>query len=119
MEQSKPSFDAERASAMLGKHVIIGLTYCDDVGTLLEQVQLHGDITEADEQQIVIRLSGSGEVFTLPPDLSAFVEAPPGEYRFRSTGEVVTDPDLMTQWTIQRPGPNEPNSQDGSAVLPQ
>ncbi len=37
------------------------------------------------------------------PDLSAFVEAPAGEYRFRTTGEVVVNPDLMTQWTIEDP----------------
>jgi len=42
----------------------------------------------------------------LPPDLRAFQDAPPGEYRLRSTGEVVVDPDFISSWTINRPPPD-------------
>jgi hypothetical protein len=37
---------------------------------------------------------------TLPPHLSAFQAAKPGEYRLRATGETVENPDLTTSWTI-------------------
>jgi hypothetical protein len=56
---------------------------------------------------IAVELSDSGDVFWLPPEPSALNHAPPGEYRFRSTGEVVVDPDLMTTWTVTAP-PGEP-----------
>jgi hypothetical protein len=41
-----------------------------------------------------------GSFYWLPPDGRAFEEAPPGEYRLRSTGEVVIDPDYLATWTI-------------------
>ena len=43
-----------------------------------------------------------GEILGLPPDLSSTRIAPPGEYRLRSTGEVVVDPDYLTTWNINR-----------------
>lgn len=105
MDEDRPEFDQERARSMVGKHVIVGLTYCDHNDVVLERVQFHGELIGVDEQLITIKLNNSEEV-TLPPDLSAFTEAPPGEYRLRSTGEVVTDPDLLAQWTIQKPPPD-------------
>jgi hypothetical protein len=104
-EVDMSDFDWKRARSLIGKHVIIGLTYYDHNETLLEQVQLHGDIVRFDEEGAVINLSGTGEEFTLPPDPSAFVEAAPGEYRLRSTGERVVNPDLTTSWTIEKPPP--------------
>jgi hypothetical protein len=100
-------FDLERARSLVGKHVIIGLTYYDHNDTFLEQVQLHGDIVRFDQAEAVVRLSSTGELFILPPDPSAFVEAAPGEYRLRSTGEVIVDPDLTSSWTIQKPAPSK------------
>jgi hypothetical protein len=97
----QPPWDEERARGFLGKHVVIGLTYESRDGDLLGQVQVHGHVVEVDEGRgIAVELSDSREVFWLPPDPSALHDAPPGEYRFRSTGEVVVDPDLMTSWTV-------------------
>lgn len=96
------------ADQYLGKHLLIGLTYVDHQGDLIEQTQLHGHIIRVDEQGcIVVELHGSGEEFTLPPGLSNLQEAPKGDYRLRSTGEVVVDPDLLTSWTIHRPKPEK------------
>jgi hypothetical protein len=55
-----------------------------------------------------IRLEGQkeGELFWLPPDIRAFQDAQPGEYRLRSTGEIVVDPDFITNWTINHPPPS-------------
>ena len=36
--------------------------------------------------------------WNLPPDPSLIQPAPPGEYRMRSTGEVITNPDFITTW---------------------
>ena len=48
----------------------------------------------------MIQLWGSDETYTLPPDLRNYEPAAPGEYRLRSTGEVVADPDFISNWTI-------------------
>src|SRR5258708_5357471 len=92
---------------LVGRTIIIGITYLEHDGSLLEQVQKHGVIERIDEKGIAIRLS-DGDLFNLPPDLRSLRPAPVGEYRFRSTGEIVTNPDLMTTWTITRPAPDHP-----------
>lgn len=90
----------------LKKHVIIGITYLDHNENLIEQKQLHGDIVRINENEgIVVRINGSDEEFKLPPDLSTLKKAPPGEYKFKSTGEVVINPDFMTTWTVKKPKP--------------
>ncbi|MBN7463153.1 hypothetical protein I3U64_23750, partial [Mycobacteroides abscessus subsp. abscessus] len=44
------------------------------------------------------------ETFTLPPAPESFSPAAPGEYRLRSTGEVITDPDYLATWTVDGRG---------------
>ena len=105
METDPPPFDQERARQLLGKHVIIGLTYIDHDENEIERIQRHGTVVRADESGIIIIDANSGEEITLPPDPSAFQEAQPGDYRFRTTGEIISDPDFLTQWTIRRPPP--------------
>ncbi len=54
----------------------------------------------------IVRGDGT-EPFTLPPVEEAFEPAPPGEYRLRTTGEVVVDPDFTTSWTVVPPAVDE------------
>ena len=101
--EEKPPFDLERAKTLIGKLVLIGLTYYDHDGNFLEQKQMHGRISSVDGKKgLAIALEGSrnGETYWLPPDLRSFREAKPGEYREHSTGEVVVNPDLTTTWEI-------------------
>ncbi len=92
---------------LVGRTIIIGITTLEQDGSLLEQVQMHGVIERIDANGIAIRLS-DGELFMLPPDAGALKPAPFGQYRFRSTGELVTNPDLMTTCTVTRPPPDHP-----------
>jgi hypothetical protein len=41
-----------------------------------------------------------GTLYKLPYDPNSIQEAAPGEYRERSTGTVITDPDYLVRWTI-------------------
>src|SRR5262245_54337385 len=96
--------DQEQAASFVGKYLLIGITSLDHEGNLIEQRQFHGRIVRVNEHEgIVVKLSGSGDEYALPPDLNFLQEAPKGEYRLHSTGEVVTDPDLLTSWTINKP----------------
>jgi len=63
---------------------------------------MHGVVSAIDEHGIKIRLL-DGNWFNLPPDLRSIKLAPRGQYRVRSTGETINDPDLMTTWTITQP----------------
>jgi hypothetical protein len=109
-EDSRPPWDSALALSLVAKRVLIGLTYCDHDDRLIEQKQLHGTIIKADaDKGFAVRLEGQreGELYWIPPDLRAFQDAPPGEYRLRSTGEIVVDPDLISNWVINRPPPHE------------
>ncbi|HRH19598.1 MAG TPA: hypothetical protein PLE81_03065 [Brevundimonas sp.] len=66
---------------------------------------MFGEIEIADERGVLIRLEGerSGEEYWLPPDFGAFQPAPPGDYRLRSTGITVRDPDFTSTWTVDMP----------------
>jgi hypothetical protein len=92
---------------MVGKYVLIGLTYlAPDEKTVTSQQQYHGRITKADQGAgLTIECEGvsAGKTLLLPPDLRAFRLASRGEYTLRSTGEVIADPDILTTWSITQP----------------
>ena len=52
---------------------------------------------------IALRGVRQGEYYVIPPVLDDLGPAEPGEYRLHSTGELVTDPDYMTSFTITPP----------------
>jgi len=93
-------------SKFIGKHVIVGVTVLDHEGNFVEQIQVHGKITTIDKSGIVLR-QPTGEEYKLPPDPNSLQPAPAGVYKFRTTGEEVVNPDLMTTWTVHEPAPNE------------
>jgi hypothetical protein len=81
MSEQRPAWDDERGRELVGKTVLLGLTFVDADGQLVEQTQRHGVIEDADaEQGISVRLVGpglpwDGELYRLPPDVSSFVDA--------------------------------------------
>ena len=88
---------------LIGKTILVGLTYLDSDGSELEKIQFHGVVLRADKDEgIVIKKANSGEEFILPPDLNSIVKANPGEYCLHSSGEIVVNPELLTTWTIRK-----------------
>ena len=100
----EPPWSEARARSLVGKRIIIGITRLDADGNPLGQEQLHGEVVGVNAKDgVAIRIAGRADLYWLPPHLGAFHSAPPGEYRFRATGEVVVDPDLMSTWTVHAP----------------
>ncbi len=87
---------------LIGKYVLIGITYLDADGNIEEQKQFHGYFESMDDV-VHIRLKNDSYDFTLPPDLSAFEKADPGDYELKSTGEVVVDPEYLCFWEVNSP----------------
>ncbi|MDB5430751.1 MAG: hypothetical protein JWP35_1867 [Caulobacter sp.] len=99
-------WDAPLAQTLVGKTVLIGITYVDASGAILRLKEFHGVIAEADPKKgIRVELAGksAGQTYWLPPDTRGLHPAAPGEYRLKSTGEIVIDPDFTTEWTSQMP----------------
>jgi hypothetical protein len=97
------TWDQKKADEFVGKYVLAGITsLASDHKTVESQWQYHGRIVRVDRiKGIEVECEGqwAGHLMTLPPTLDAFFPARPGEYRLRSTGEVILNPDLTTQWT--------------------
>ena len=93
-------------SDLLGKILLTGLTYYTHDDQFIEQKQFYGEVVEANDRWIRLRLA-DGTDFTLPPDLRSTKPAKPGEYRLRSTGEIVVNPDFLSTWTIHKAPPEE------------
>jgi hypothetical protein len=102
--QWEPRFDDEEAKAIIGKHLLVGITHCDHQGEVVGVEQFHGEIIRASRGEgIVIRLGGSAAEWFMPPDLSRLEPAAPGHYRLKGSGEVVIDPDFLSTWTVYPP----------------
>jgi hypothetical protein len=109
-EHWEPYFDEEKAKAIIGKHLLVGVTHRNHYEEITGLEQFHGEIIRASrEEGIILRLSGSGEERWVPPDLSRLEPASPGQYKLKGSGEIVTDPDLLSTWTVYPPdtAPNE------------
>jgi hypothetical protein len=98
---------------LIGKTVVLGLTFTDADGNERERTQRHGVVEVAEHDRgIGIRFvapgrAWDGELYWLPPDARPFREAAPGAYRLRSTGETIVDPDFTAAWVVSSPSPED------------
>ena len=93
---------------IIGKTILLGMTYLDKEENVLNRTQFCGTVVRANDQEIVIEKDK--EEFYLPPDLSSIRVAPEGEYKLRSTGEIIVNPNLLTTWTVRVNESNEQSS---------
>jgi hypothetical protein len=104
MPERPQELDPAAAAALVGKHVLVGLTYENLTGQPIEEKQVHGRVVRVTASEgIVLALEPSGEEFAIPALLGALRPATPGEYRLHSTGEVVMDPDFLATFSVKRP----------------
>ena len=99
------SFDQNLADSYIGKTLLFGITSCDHDENVLAQEQNYGEILEINARVMVVKIHDSGEKFTLPPFVNDLESAPEGEYRLRSTGEIVVNPDLLGRFQFIAPAP--------------
>lgn len=98
-------WDTTIACDLVGKVLLVGVSYFAADGSFIEQEQFYGKVISASKDSgIALDLDGNrvGEQFSLPPDTRSVYRAALGEYRLRSTGEVVVDPDYTATYTVQK-----------------
>jgi hypothetical protein len=95
-------FSSTAADDLIGKRIIVGITYEDRAHRPVRQEQYHGTISRLNLQEGIVIQTPSGTEKTLPPDLRAVLGARPGAYRFRSTGELVADAELVDPGICRR-----------------
>jgi hypothetical protein len=88
----------------IGRTLLLGVTHTGPDGDFRDQEQLVGTIMVVDlDDGIVVSCDPDGRQFILPGDPSWVERAPAGEYRLRSTGQVVTNPDYLACLTLRQP----------------
>ena len=88
---------------IVGKTVVVGVSYYDENDILLDQKQFHGRIVGIN-QEIGIRYVDV-ETHTervLPPRRDALFPAPKGWYREYTAKKVINDPDFISIWHVKR-----------------
>lgn len=86
--------------AFADKRIIVGITFLDKDGALIEQFQTHGRVIAANGAEGIVLVRPNGSRFVIPPSPQWLKAARPGEYRLRATGEVVTNPDYLLSTTL-------------------
>ena len=93
-------FNDDQVAVLLGSHLLAGLTYLRPDGGIASRLEFHGTVESVREDAVAVRRADTGKIFTLPPAAEAYEPAPPGEYRLKTTGEVVVDPDFTCVMTV-------------------
>jgi hypothetical protein len=97
------SIDQSKATEMLGKVVLVGVSYCDASGEVVDNQQYFGTVLRINAQEGLVIASGeNGEEITLPPMLERYAAAAPGIYNLKS-GHSVENPDYLSTWRVHPP----------------
>jgi len=99
-DDGRARFDAVLAARLVGKRVVVSIRYEDFRGNLKREEQLSGTVISAHPTRgISVALEGDrlGETLSLPPTTEFFQVAAKGAYPIGSSGEVVVDPDFISQ----------------------
>ena len=83
-----------------GKLFLIGLSFVDKNGDLIEQYQTHGTVVELTNDGLFKLEREDNSIFQMPYDKETINKADKGEYRERSTGQIIKDPDFLMSWEI-------------------
>ncbi len=94
-------WDPKLAASLIGKTLLMNLTFLDDDGEVLERQQFFGVVIDADEGEgITLDLLGEhdGDTYTLPPQTSAIKAAEAGVISLAGD-----KPDFVASWIIHGP----------------
>ena len=97
-------FDQAHAEAMLGKNVMVSLTYMDKFGYLEAFDQFTGQSLRINnEDGLVVMRADTQQEMNLPPDLAHYQPAEPGDYKLAESDKIVSNPDYLVEWDIYPP----------------
>ncbi len=84
-----------------GKVFLIGLTFIDHDEKIIEEYQTSGIVNELTDKGIFKFIRTDGSIFSLPYEPESIKPAAKGEYREKSTNNIIIDPDFITTWIIK------------------
>ena len=105
-EEADQEFDAEFADELIGKTILVGLTYVEQDDTVVKRQQKFGKITSCDPESWIVVEQEDGETFEIAPIMDAIEYARAGIYRLKGSGREIQNPDFVAQFTIRKPVKN-------------
>lgn len=99
MERIEIPREGVSAKEVLGKLILVGISFYTSSGTFIEQFQTNG-IGEIVEDDLLYLRRDDGTVFAIPYDQDYIKRAQPGVYSEKLTGKQITNPDFLSQWRI-------------------
>ncbi len=97
--QTKMTWD-ELKEYLKEKVFLIGLSFVDKNGNLVDQYQTHGTIIELTDDGLFKIKREDNSIFQMPYDKNTIKKADKGEYREKSTGQIIINPDYIMTWEI-------------------
>jgi len=94
---------SDESETILGKRILVGLTYLDRKGNIDRQIQLHGPITRLTGSTLYFERSDGGGEFSIPFDGELDTTDSEAIYTLKSSGEVVENVHFLSTWTIHPP----------------
>ncbi|WP_372749939.1 hypothetical protein, partial [Litorivivens sp.] len=86
---------------LVGKSCVLGLSYYNPAGEVLNQRMLAARVQSAGDEGIVLRPLQDERDFTLPPELSCWFIAPKGTFT-DSEEQTIENPDFLVTWDVHR-----------------
>lgn len=87
-------------SELVGKAILVDLTFRSPTGETLGQEQVFGRVFDAGPQGVLLLLEPSGREFALPPHTRNITPAEPRDYELE--GGLTVRPDYLATWTVTR-----------------
>jgi hypothetical protein len=88
---------------LIGKTVIVGISYYDENGKFLDQKQFHGQIIGVSSEAGIRYIDKeTNDEHVLPLRVDAIFPAPKGCYREYTTHKIINDPDFISLWHVQK-----------------
>lgn len=88
-------------AALVDKSAVVGLSYFDINGELLQQRMLIGTVVRVTPKDGITLRQNDEQEFTLPSSMAPWFVAPPGTYR-SSEGDSLDNPDFLVTWDVHR-----------------
>lgn len=84
-----------------GKVFLIGMTFIDEEGEVIEKYQTHGTVARLTVDGFFKIVRENKSVFTIPYVKETIKAAKEGEYREKATGETIKNPDFIMTWEVK------------------
>lgn len=91
----------ELRNHLKGKVFLIGLTFVDQEGEVIEVYQTHGTVSKLTVDGFFKIRREDNSIFTIPYNKDTIKAAKEGEYREKTTGETIKNPDFIMTWEVK------------------